>query len=79
MLAPGGRLLIADFAPHEVEDLRKTYQHRRLGFADSEFDSAFAEAGLNLDQVEHLSGDPLTVVVWSAHKPGINVRRSVGE
>ncbi len=79
VLAPGGRLLIADFAPHEVEDLRKTYQHRRLGFADSEFDSAFAEAGLNLDQVEHLSGDPLTVVVWSAHKPGINVRRSVGE
>ncbi len=79
VLAPGGRLLIADFAPHEVEDLRKTYQHRRLGFADFEFDTAFTEARLNLDQIEHLSGDPLTVVVWSANKPGISVRRSVGE
>lgn len=68
MLAPGGRLLIADFAPHEVEDLRKTYQHRRLGFADFEFDPAFAQADLILDSVEHLEGDPLTVAIWSAHK-----------
>ncbi|MGJ3261434.1 MAG: ArsR/SmtB family transcription factor [Rhodospirillales bacterium] len=76
VLAPGGRLLIADFAPHEVEDLRKTYQHRRLGFADTEFDAALADAGLTLDGIEHLSGDPLTVVVWSASKPGISMRRS---
>ena len=69
MLAPGGRLLIADFAPHEVEELRTTYQHRRLGFADFEFDTAFADAGLQLDTVEHLKGDPLTVVIWAAHKP----------
>jgi len=69
MLVPGGRLLIADFAPHEVEELRTTYQHRRLGFADFEFDTAFAEAGLQLDTVEHLKGDPLTVVIWAAHKP----------
>jgi len=69
MLAPGGRLLIADFAPHEVEELRRTYQHHRLGFADFEFDTAFAEAGLHLDSVEHLKGDPLTVVIWAAHKP----------
>ena len=68
MLAPGGRLLIADFAPHEVEDLRKTYQHRRLGFADFEFDAAFAQAGLVLDSIDHLQGDPLTVAIWSAHK-----------
>jgi len=69
MLAPGGRLLIADFAPHEVEELRTTYQHRRLGFADFEFDAAFAEAGLQLETIEHLKGDPLTVVIWAARKP----------
>ncbi|MBO6521884.1 MAG: metalloregulator ArsR/SmtB family transcription factor [Rhodospirillales bacterium] len=76
VLAPGGRLLIADFAPHEVEDLRKTYQHRRLGFADFEFDAALTDAGLTLDGIEHLTGDPLTVVVWSAVKPGISARRT---
>ena len=69
MLAPGGRLLIADFAPHEVEDLRRTYQHRRLGFADFEFDAALAQAGLVLDSVEHLQGEPLTVAIWAARKP----------
>ncbi len=76
VLAPGGRLLIADFAPHEVEDLRTTYQHRRLGFADFEFDAALADAGLSIDKIEHLRGNPLTVVVWSAIKPGISARRT---
>jgi ArsR family transcriptional regulator len=75
MLAPGGKLLIADFAPHEVEELRSTYQHRRLGFADFEFDAAFADAGLKLDSIDHLKGDPLTVVIWAAHK----VRNNVAE
>lgn len=75
MLSPGGRLLIADFAPHEVEELRSSYQHRRLGFADFDFDSAFADAGLKLDSIEHLKGDPLTVVIWSAHKAHSNTEK----
>ena len=33
VLAPGGRLLIVDFAPHELEFLRDAYAHERLGFA----------------------------------------------
>ena len=33
MLAPGGRLLIVDFAPHELEFLREQFAHERLGFA----------------------------------------------
>ena len=33
VLAPGGRLLIVDFAPHELEFLRDEYAHERLGFA----------------------------------------------
>jgi SAM-dependent methyltransferase len=31
MLAPGGRMLVTDFAPHKVESLRQDHQHRRLG------------------------------------------------
>lgn len=32
-LAPGGRLLVIDFAPHDLEFLREEHAHRRLGFA----------------------------------------------
>lgn len=32
LLAPGGRLLIVDFAPHRYEELRTAHAHRRLGF-----------------------------------------------
>ncbi len=34
VMAPGGRLLIADFASHREEYLRDEYAHRRLGFSD---------------------------------------------
>src|ERR1700745_1919806 len=33
VLRPGGRLLIVDFAPHDLEFLREEHAHRRLGFA----------------------------------------------
>ena len=33
VLAPGGRLLIVDFAPHELEFLREQFAHERLGFS----------------------------------------------
>ncbi|MGC1464817.1 MAG: metalloregulator ArsR/SmtB family transcription factor [Pseudolabrys sp.] len=32
VLRPGGRLLVIDFAPHELEFLREQHAHRRLGF-----------------------------------------------
>jgi SAM-dependent methyltransferase len=32
VMRPGGRLAIADFAPHGLEFLRDDYAHRRLGF-----------------------------------------------
>ena len=32
LLAPGGRLIVVDFAPHEMEFLRTEHAHRRLGF-----------------------------------------------
>jgi ubiquinone/menaquinone biosynthesis C-methylase UbiE len=32
VLRPGGRLLVVDFAPHELEFLREQHAHRRLGF-----------------------------------------------
>jgi ArsR family transcriptional regulator len=46
LMAPGGRLLIVDFAPHEREELRAQNAHARLGFADDQIAAWFAAAGL---------------------------------
>jgi len=69
VLEPGGRLLIADFAPHREEGLRDEHAHRRLGFADAEIEAWLARAGLRPMDSVRLAGDPLTVVVWTAAKP----------
>ena len=49
VLAPGGRLLIVDFAPHEREELRTRDAHVRLGFADEAMLGWFDAAGLAAD------------------------------
>ncbi len=68
-LRPQGRLVIVDFAPHELEELRDEHAHRRLGFSDSEIVEWCAAAGLEAQPPLHLPGDPLTVTVWTARKP----------
>lgn len=68
LLAPGGRLLIVDFAPHEREDLRERAQHVRLGFADEAVLAWLNSAGLKGHVVEHLAGGELTVTLWSGIK-----------
>ncbi len=69
VLAPGGRFLIADFAPHDLESLRQVHEHRRLGFAGDEIRAWFVHAGLTLKDTVSLAGEPLTVVLWLAEKP----------
>lgn len=64
LLAPGGRLLIADFASHEREELRIEDAHARLGFADEQIRHWFAEAGLSTEAIEELKGGELTVKLW---------------
>jgi ArsR family transcriptional regulator len=69
VLAPGGRALIADFAPHELEHLREAHAHRRLGFADAEVVGWCRAAGLEAHLARRLAGEPLTVCIWVAAKP----------
>lgn len=69
ILRPGGRLVIADFAPHRLENLRHEHAHRRLGFAEHEVNEWCRAAGLKPGRVRHLPGDPLTVTIWQAERP----------
>ena len=74
VLKPGGRLLVADFAPHELEFLRETQAHHRLGIGDSDMRRWMARAGLEVEQFvslappENLREKGLTVLVWMAKK-----------
>lgn len=75
VLAPGGKLLIVDFAPHELEFLRTEEAHERLGFAHEQINGWLSDAGLVVKTVRDLTRDPgvdadiLTVTMWLAERP----------
>ncbi len=64
IVAPGGRLLIVDFAPHDQEELRIRDAHSRLGFSDEQIATGFSAAGLTMSKVQNLAGGTLTVKLW---------------
>ena len=76
VLAPGGTLLVVDFAAHEREELRSTDAHIRLGFEVEAMEDWFAASGLEVDQIEHLEGGELTVTLWRGSKKAERQRRA---
>ncbi|MFL6731990.1 MAG: ArsR/SmtB family transcription factor [Sphingomicrobium sp.] len=76
VLAPGGTLLVVDFAAHEREELRERDAHIRLGFEDEVMAGWFAAAGLEVDQIQHLKGGELTVTLWRGVKAALPQRRA---
>jgi ubiquinone/menaquinone biosynthesis C-methylase UbiE len=76
VLAPGGTLLVVDFAAHDREELRDRDAHIRLGFDDEMMTGWFGSAGLEVDQVRHLEGGELTVTLWRGVKAAIPQRRA---
>jgi ubiquinone/menaquinone biosynthesis C-methylase UbiE len=74
VLAPGGRIIIVDFAPHDHEELRSIHAHARLGFEDAAIAAAFEANSLhNLLQIP-LDGGELIVKIWVGQKPALNDR-----
>jgi len=77
VLKPGGQMLIVDFAPHEVEDLRSAHAHRRLGVSAEQMSGILARSGLTLREHKVLpppwlkSGAGLTVSIWLAALPQV--------
>ncbi len=72
VLAPGGRLLVVDFAAHDRDELRSVHAHVRLGFADDQVTGWLAAAGLVASTVTHLPAPgpgALTVTLWLGARP----------
>lgn len=71
LLKPGGRLVIVDFAQHDLEFLRAEHAHRRLGFADSEI-AEWCEAGevtgVKTKTLAPKKQGALTVKIWAGDK-----------
>ena len=86
VLKPGGRILIVDFAPHELEFLRSELAHRRLGFSDKEVQGWFEAPGLKAvdsiaiaphDAASHPGAGKLIVKIWVAAAPQAHSRSKV--
>lgn len=69
--APGGKLIMVDFAPHKLEFLREQHQHRRLGFSDTEMRrwlDAEDFADLDVETLPPAREGGLTVKIWTARR-----------
>lgn len=74
ILRPGGRLIVVDFAPHDLDFLRDTQGHHRLGIREDDMTAWSDAAGLALQAP--LRFDPpasldqgLSVLIWTATRP----------
>ena len=77
LLAPGGRLIIVDFAPHNLEFLRDAHGHNRLGIADDTLRAWIDGTGLRPGEFRQFKPpetrpDGLGVHIWAFNKIASN-------
>jgi ubiquinone/menaquinone biosynthesis C-methylase UbiE len=84
VLAPGGRLLVVDFAPHDLEFLREEHAHRRLGFTADAVSQWMAAAGLDVTMHRSLAPEPgsdgkIAVSLWLGRDTRMRIANDVRE
>lgn len=73
--APGGRVVIVDFAAHDREELRERHAHARLGFSDAQVAAMLEKAGFVPDGERALPGHQLIVKLWGGRRRADDVTR----
>jgi ubiquinone/menaquinone biosynthesis C-methylase UbiE len=84
VLAPGGRLLVVDFAPHDLEFLREEHAHRRLGFSAEAVSQWMTAAGLDVTMHRSLGPEPgpdgkVAVSLWLGRDTRARIANDVRE
>ncbi|MDC7785415.1 metalloregulator ArsR/SmtB family transcription factor [Rhodoplanes sp. TEM] len=84
VLRPQGRLLVVDFAPHDLEFLREKHAHRRLGFSRETITQWLEQAGLEPGLHRVLPPGPgpdggLAVTLWLGRDPRIAIAEQTRE
>jgi ubiquinone/menaquinone biosynthesis C-methylase UbiE/DNA-binding transcriptional ArsR family regulator len=78
VLRPAGRLLVVDFAPHDLEFLRDEHAHRRLGFAPEIVTQWMKAARLDVVLQQSLAPEPasegkIAVSLWLGRDPRLTL------
>jgi len=84
VLKPGGRIVVVDFAPHQLEFCRDELNHRRLGFSDEEAKGWFRAARLSQTETRSIApgadadAAKLTVKIWAAQSKPVKAPHRAG-
>ena len=64
VVRPGGVVLVVDFSPHDLVELKREHAHVHLGFADNQVQGWLTSAGLHPLEPIHFPGRRLMTGIW---------------
>ncbi len=68
VVRPGGTVLVVDFSPHDMVELKREHAHVHLGFADNQVQGWLKSAGLNTLEPIHFPGRRLMTGIWRGER-----------